>query len=154
MVYDWKPGARVPAAVSADETHAALQAIKEHNGRLTAEAVAEDVEARRDTHPLNWAFTWDPEKAMHKLHIVEAGDLIRLIVVKDVTPTQTAPVRAFVVTRQDGIKSYENIEHVVRRPDLCAQLLQQVEAEFDAAEKKRRELLSLIQVAHDVQVAS
>jgi hypothetical protein len=75
-------------------------------------------------------------------------------VVRDVTPTQTAPVRAFVVTRQDGIKSYENIEHVVRRPDLCAQLLQQVQAEFDAAEKKRRELLSLIQVAHDVQVAS
>jgi len=156
VIYQFKQGARVPSNVKPEETAAELHAIKERHGGLTTEAVATDVEAAPEAHPLRWAFTWDEESGMHKLHVIEAGNLIRMIVVKEIVPEQREPVRAYVVVRESGeSKHYEPTEYAVRHVDLWDQVLSQAQAEFDAAERKRKELFALMGVArHSQKIAS
>lgn len=64
------------AAVKAHEAKiAALQALEDREGRLTAESLV--TAARRETHPWHDNFEWDDNKAAHAYRLVTARDIIR-----------------------------------------------------------------------------
>lgn len=56
---------------------ALMQVSDEHGGELTPEAVVEA--ATPEDSPLHPCLTWDPEKGMEKLRLIEAGALIRSV---------------------------------------------------------------------------
>ncbi len=117
MIHQFKTGANVPATVTADATVKQLLDIKDRQGVLTDEGIARDVEAESVNHPLRWAFTWDPEAGMHKLHVIEAGHLIRLVVVTDTTVPLREPVRAFVTVADDNDWSSQyDVRRVIAAP--------------------------------------
>jgi hypothetical protein len=145
MVYEFASGAHVPAGADAGRVAETLTDIKSRYGKLTAHTVADDVEADPESHPLEGWFTWDPEIGMRKLHVIEAGQLIRVVRVAEVAEDQPAPVRAFVVTRDEGGEQvYDHITAVLARPDDAKVLIEQVGREKKRLDEKFDELLALV----------
>jgi hypothetical protein len=148
MVHEFASGAHIPSGADAEKTAAALDDIRSRYGKLTAHTVADDVEADHESHALAGWFTWDPEMGMRKLHVIEAGHLIRVVRVAQVEPEQQAPVRAYVVTREEnGETAYEHITAVLRQPDQVNVLIAQVGREKKALDAKFDELLALVGLA-------
>lgn len=147
MIYQFKDGARVPAGANVEATVAALEDIRQRNGELTNRLIAQDWVAVGESHPLNAWFTPDSEEAALRWWEHEAGQIVRAIVVDGLGPKQQAPVRAYVITQDNGDQHYEPITAVVAEPGpkrerLLADLrdsVKRVTAQFD-------ELLALIEM--------
>lgn len=147
MIYQFNKNARHPASADPTETALALEDIKSRHGALTATSVADDVEAEPENHPLREWFTWDPELAMRKCHIEEAGDVLRAVVVTDWVPDQSEPVRAYVVTRgDDGQKEYWPIQTVVTDRDRALRLIEECRDDAQRAQRKLDEMLDLLKL--------
>lgn len=147
MIYEFKGWARdVPPDAKAEEVAEALIDIKSRYGKLTDGIVADEVESDPNQHPLRGWFTWDPELGMRKLHVIEAGNVIRVVAVKEIRPRQSTPVRAFVVTSENGERTYEHISVVLQDDDQKRQLVQQVRQEKHRFDTKLEELLTLIEL--------
>jgi hypothetical protein len=142
--YLWKTGAPrgyrdVPAAQAART----LCEIGERRGGVTSENVATDVEEEGPGHRLGPLFTFDVKEGMHKLHVIEAADVIRHIAVLAVVPEQQTPVRAFVIVRDDEGQRYEPTHIALRQPNKRAQVLADVRQEWAEFCHKMEEFLAL-----------
>jgi len=149
MIYEFKPGAHVPPGASPTKTVEALRDVEERQGALTQQSLATDVESDPQDHSLREWFTWDTDTGMHKLHVMEAGCLIRCVVVKEIVPQQQEPVRAYFLGREgeDETQEYKETSYIIQDVNLRGQMMARVKAEFDTAEKKRRELFDLADLA-------
>jgi len=118
MIHQFKDRTNVPATVSADATVKQLLDIKDRHGELTGQTIAHDVESDPENHELRWWFTWDTDAGMHKLHVIEAGQLVRLVVIADAGPGHKEPVRAFVtvVDEDDDISARYEARRVIAVP--------------------------------------
>lgn len=146
MVYGFRRAAVVPKGVDAELTAKELDRIHVQYGKLTPKTIADDVESETAGHPLEQWFTWDAGVAMRRLHEKEAGDLLRVVTVQHVMPTQSEPVRAYVVVSSNGESSYEPIAVALRSTDKRQQLLGQVRKEKQAFDDKLDELLALVEL--------
>lgn len=94
MRYEWAVGSRI-VGLHADDVGRRLTELQRRDGHVTAESVVED--ARPVDSPLHPAFEWDDEIAAEEYRKDQARCLIRSVVIRDVTPEQSNPVRAFVM---------------------------------------------------------
>lgn len=136
-VYRWKTNL---FQVSADVAAAEMQRAEAQYGALTPEALV-DV-SRDESAPLHDCFEWRDDVAAEKYRCVQAGNMIRSIVV-DVEPSgkgqKPKNVRAFV--HAGG--QYRDIKAVVRTPELYDDLLKQAFAELLAFRQKYSQLTEL-----------
>lgn len=151
MIYEFKAGSHAPKEAIPEETAAALKAVRASRGTLTAESVADHAELARqngdaDDPLLPW-FTWDEELGMRKLHVIEAGHVIRAVVATGVVKAQQSPVRAFVLVKDNGSQVYEDIAKVLKHPDQLQVLLDQVSREKAQLDDKFNELVALVQLS-------
>lgn len=155
MVYQWSKGTRAPAGLGSAGPQVvgeALERVEVQQGVLTPEAVADDVEeafVRGEEHPLTPWFTFDPELAFHKLHVIEARSVISSISVVRPEARDRRPVRAYVSIKNDGRPEYRRIDHVVQDRDMRQQLLVEVQEEQQRAQDKFAELLELVRLADE-----
>lgn len=91
-----------------------------HAGKLTPEMVVRDAKPKRS--PLHKAFEWDDTKAAASFRLVQAGDLIRAIIVVTDEAPDAAPVRAFVHV-EDEEKHYTSVQCVMSDKELRAQVI-------------------------------
>ncbi len=146
MVYEFKRGARIPAGADAASVAARLEDIRSRHGKLTAGTVADEAEADPENEILAPWFTWDEEVGMRKLHELEAGNLIRAVAVVKMEPDQQTPLRAYVITHENGDSIYEPIGYVLRQPDRRNALLAQYEKAKADADATLAELIQLIRL--------
>ena len=119
---------------------------------LAPEAVADEAaEAFAESeHPLPPWFTFDPELAFHKLHVIEARSVISSISVVRPEAQDRRPVRAYVSIQNDGRPEYRRIDHVVQDRDMRQQLLVEVQEEQQRAQDKFAELMETVGAPRDV----
>lgn len=142
--FSWKAGAptgykHMPAA----EAVGVLAGVDQRRQRLTSETLADDVEEAGPAHPLGWAFTFDPQTGMRKLHILEAGHLIRHIAVTQIVPEQAAPIRALVYVRDESGERFEPTHLALRNVHKRQQVLCDVRKDWDEFRTKMDELLAV-----------
>lgn len=92
MGYQWKQASRVH--LDAELVGKAFEAIEQRDGNITPARVVD--EARPENAPLHPAFEWDDTVAAETYRMEQAKYLIRMLVVTDVHPEQTEPVRGLV----------------------------------------------------------
>lgn len=144
MVYKFRHPGLVPRGADPDAVVEELQGIHRQHGKLTADLVVDTVaeDAKSSLRP--W-FTWDEELGMRKLHVIEARDLIRSVVVTQIVPGHTEPTRVFVRIHNEDIQaSYEHVQTVLKTPDRRAELIRSVELEKRRFDEKFSELLTLL----------
>lgn len=114
-----------------------------HGGKLTPELVVRDAKPKKS--PLHKAFEWDDTKAAANYRIVQAGDLIRaIIVVTDEAPDAT-PVRAFVHVEDDE-RHYTSVQHAMSDKELRAQVVNRALLELTQWEQRYKDLKELAEV--------
>ena len=127
MIYQWRVNGLVP--VPANVAGAEFERIAEEKGRLDPEDVVEA--SKSEDAPLHCCFEWDDAEAAREYRLVQAKDLIRLIVTipekKD--DDNPEPVRAFISTRQYG---YQPLTTVLSVPDLREEMLRNAMRDMEA----------------------
>jgi hypothetical protein len=149
MIYEFKPTFVPAAGADATATFHELRRVAERRGRLNPRTLSDDVEEQGQSHALAWAFTWDPVAGMRKLHEVEAGNLLRALVVREIHDDQSTAVRALVVIRDDGQNSYEPVVTALRIKSQREQVLEQAQQELGEFTAKMSELLALCRLMGD-----
>ena len=118
-----------------------LESIRKGNkGRLTPAMVVDD--ARPKMSPLHNAFEWDDTKAAAGFRLVQAGDLIRCIIVVTDEAPDAPPVRAFVNIETDD-RHYTSIQHAMSDKDLRLQVVNRAMSELTQWETRYRDLKEL-----------
>jgi hypothetical protein len=147
VIYEFRKGFVPPAnPCTATEAMQELKRVTERRRILNPRTLADDVEEaheKKEDHVLAWAFTWDTARAVRKLHEIEAGDLLRAVVVREVVPEQHDAVRALVLIRDESGHDYRPIQVALRVKDQREQVLEQAREELEQFNAKMRELLAL-----------
>lgn len=137
--YAKKPHAIIKVRAQVAGERLELIRIK-HAGRLTPEMVVSDAKAKKS--PLHDAFEWDNTKAAVAYRLVQAGDLIRaIIVVTDEAPNMP-PVRAFVNV-EDDTRHYTSIQHAMSDKELRAQVVSRALKELGEWQQRYKDLNEL-----------
>lgn len=125
--YEWKKGARLSG--NAQQVGRQLESIRKRNaGHLTPEMVVN--EAQQSDALLHQYFEWDNHEAADKYREVQAGHLIRAVVVIVEPNGRLKETRAFVsVTRDEG-KSYTSIAHAMSDDELREQVVRRARKEL------------------------
>ncbi len=113
---------------------------------LTATVLTDEAEAIPGDKVLGPWFEWDSELCVREYHEQQAGALIRSVVVVQLVPAQTEPVRAFAIVANGHGKHYEHITQVIAEPDKRKGLIQQVRQEKQAFDDKLNELIALLEL--------
>ena len=144
MQYAWKPGFRV-GGLDAQVVGERLDAIRERDGGITAEAVVDD--ARPVDSPLHPAFEWDDSVAAEKYRLDQARYLIRAVVIQRPDVEEPRPVRAFVVVKEsDGNEVYTSTIKALSDEELRRQVLERALRELDAWRRRYEDLAELAEV--------
>jgi hypothetical protein len=134
----------VPAQVAGER----LEKIRQDNGgKLEPEMVVDD--SRPQEAPLHKAFEWDDAKAGELYRVDQAKQIIRHVVIQNVTEEGTAPtkpVRAFVSVQRDGERSYTSMAHAMSDADLRKQVLERAMSELQNWRSRYKDLQELAQV--------
>lgn len=140
--YAWKPGSRI--SVKAEVAGAELQRIETVRGELTAALVVE--ESAHEGAPLHSAFEWRDEVAGPRYREVQAGKILRSIVVRVQSPSTNAEpvmVRAFLPVfptdsdrDADEQRTYCNVARVWANGHLRRQVLEQAITELQAMKRR------------------
>ena len=142
MVYKWKAGSHMPKGLDAQRIGEHLERLRAEEEGLTPERVVDD--ARHEDSPTHPYFQWDDAVAAERYRIVQAGHLLRVVVVEvegaDEKPTTT---RAFVVVSEGEETVYTSTELAMRDDVLRAQVLARAKAELRAIARKYAELEEL-----------
>src|SRR6266567_584951 len=141
MVYQFKKGAVIPKGVTVEDTEKGLEEVEQRHGKVTVGAITDDVEADPSGHLLREWFEWDDELCVRKYHEVQAGQIVRSVVVSELVSGQGVPVRAWVITHENGEQIYKRMQYVIREPDRIQELLGQIRREKKAYDDKLEELL-------------
>lgn len=140
MKYAWKQGARI--SVDPQESGEELERIREKYGRIETEIVID--EARSEESPIHEHFVWDDQEASHLYRKQQARHLINAVrVVSEEGDVSPAPV--FVNVREESGSYYQNINVVVKSPDLWLQVLNEVRAKLMSYETRLSALMAMEQ---------
>lgn len=147
MVYKFAEGSRVSPSLDPEKVHTVFADIQSRHGELTAETLTDDVEADPE-HYLRDQFTWDEELGMRKLHVIEAGNVIRSLRVEKITPEQEEPVRAWVVAKnpETGNQAYYPVLEVMGDKEKAVILLNEVQKDQERAARKQAEFVALMRL--------
>lgn len=139
LKYKKKP--HVNIKVGAQVAGERLESIRKGNkGRLTPVMVVED--ARPKKSPLHNAFEWDDTKAAESFRLVQAGDLIRAIIVVTDEAPDAQPVRAFV-NIESGDRHYTSVQHAMSDKELRGQVVNRALLELTQWETRYKDLKEL-----------
>ncbi len=121
---------------------------EEHGGVLTPKAVVDA--ARSETSPLHRSFDWDDTEAAEKWRLLQARNLIRVVVAYEpVADGKTLPCRVFVSLTPDREQEhggYRVTSSVMSDPDQRRQLLHDARADMKRFTLKYRQLEELADV--------
>lgn len=136
MTYQWK----VPIySIPAQEVGEELERIKAQRGRLTPEDVVD--ESRDENAVLHSCFEWDDHTAAEQYRCSQASKILRTIVTTMDSPVGNEPVTVRAFINIDG--EYENINRVVKAPDMYDTMMSEARKELDAFRQKYRSLSAL-----------
>ena len=124
----------------------------QHDGMLRPESVVEF--ARDEATALHGEFEWDDSEAARKFRIVQARQLIRLVV--NVDPSANGePVRAFVSLSEDRVAKdgYRRLVDVMNDEQRRAMLLRDALRELAAFKRKYSVLSELSKVFEAAEIA-
>jgi hypothetical protein len=151
----WNRGARIPTGANLEETSKALMRLRHKDGYLLPENVTDAAEASPESSAWAPFFEWDNELAARGFREAQAGDLLRSLVIVKIGGEEVTPIRAFsVVTLSNGQRSYEPTPLVIRHRDQRKELLATVQREYEAVDRKHRELLALMGAVVDTAEAA
>lgn len=137
MVFEFNDSSCIPSNISAQEAGEVCEKLADE-GRLTAKDLVD--ESRQEEAPLHPAFEWDDSIAGERWREHQAGHIIRAIITRE-TPKQE-PTRAFFHITT-GKSSYVPISVIVNSPDSYEMLLQQATKEFQAYQRKYKNIKEL-----------
>lgn len=143
MVYQFKVPGLFP--VSAQTAGEELRRIYENKGCLEPKDVVD--KSRPEDAPLHDCFEWDDEAAAEKYREVQAGQIIRsVVVVQEEEQRPPVEVRAFVNVQ----KTYRPIEVVVNSEEQMLELFNSALSELKAFERKYANLKQLSSVFEEI----
>jgi hypothetical protein len=148
MVYQWK---RNYFSVDAQKAGEEIERIESLKGGITPKDLVE--ESREKTAVLHDCFEWNDAKAAEQFREVQAGDIVRNIVVVRVEEGEQAisPVRAFVsIKHEDESPRYISINKAMAEPEYQAQVLQNALKELESFKHKYNGLLQLKKVIDSI----
>lgn len=145
--YSYRPGSRV-SGVAADVAGNELERIR-RGGSLTAAAVV--AESEPDDAPLHPAFEWDDGKAAHEYRLGQARNIIRCVCVTYAGDDQPAPRYVHVNVADDS--GYHPVDVVVKRPDLLAAAMGELQGVLQSASRSVEELRRVARQAGKRKVA-
>jgi len=149
LVYEWKMN-KYP--IKAQEAGEKLEEIEKRYKGITPKIVVN--EARDKDSLLHPCFEWDNQEAAEKYREVQAGDMIRNIVVIKVDDNEeNEPIRAFVniVDREDNNNKYISISVAVKDVDYNAQIIETAYKELLAFENKYKNLKEFSEVLKAIE---
>lgn len=124
-----------------------LRIQSENGGILQPETVV--MEARNPKSPLHSKFEWDDTDAAHEFRLLQARNLIRVIVHKVNIRGKEVPERVFVSLRADRVQEhggYRKLSVVLSDADMRAALLSEAMAEMEYFREKYSRLKELAEV--------
>jgi hypothetical protein len=148
MVYQWK---RNYFSVDAQKAGEEIERIESLKGGITPKDLVE--ESRSELAVLHECFEWNDAKAAEQFREVQAGDIVRNIVVVRVEEGEQAisPVRAFVsIKHEDESPRYISINKAMAEPEYQAQVLQNALKELESFKHKYNGLLQLKKVIDSI----
>lgn len=134
-----------------ERVKAALKAIEDRNGRLTAQAVVSAAKAAR--HPLHKYFTWDDKKAGHQHRLWQARELIKRVEVR--VEVENIAIRSVAYVRDPGVgprQGYRSVVAIRREPDSARAALVEAFAIITAQLRRARDLGAALDLSNDVEV--
>lgn len=138
-VYKWRAGSRVKCdAQAAGELCARLEVA----GGLTPSALVDA--SRAEDAPLHSCFEWNDAEAAERYREVQAGYIIRSIVV--VASGDAEPVKAFVSVSMGSERAYIGTEIALMEAETRDEVLANALAELRAFERKYSRLNELADV--------
>ena len=111
-----------------------------NKGALLAETVVRAARPVRSV--LHGCFEWDDKKAAHQYRVMQAGHILRSVVVveKDPETQQSITCRAFPCIEHEGGNYYTTIAHVMDDSELQENLAQQIVKNLRYWREKGRDL--------------
>ena len=101
-------------------------------------------EARSEDSPIHKHFVWDNQEASHLYRKQQARHMINAVRVVS-EEGNVSPVPVFVNVREESGNYYQNINVVVKTPDLWKQVLNEVTAKLMSYETRLSALMSMEQ---------
>lgn len=147
MVYKWKNAARIKCdAQIAGEFLAHI----ENTVGLTPKNVVDA--SRPEDSPLHNEFEWDDEVAAEKYREVQAGHIIRSIIVdvEDCVSEEPVTVRAFVNVEKDDNRNYKPIQVVIKDKDYMNSLYESAMRELKAIQFKYQSVTRLKHIFDEI----
>ena len=133
-----------------DELKAALKAIEDEKGRLTAEAVVQT--ATPEDHPLHGQFEWDDEAAGHQHRLDQARHLIKAVMVRleidHRVVTSIAYVRDPAAVPKQG---YRSVTAIISDPDDAREAITAEFARVSRHLRRARDLGSALGLAELIE---
>lgn len=141
----WRSGSRYNNSIA--DANKCAQEILSINGEITRESVLE--KARDENTELHKCFEWNDSIAAEKYRLVQAGEVIRFLVIEEEDKPEERPqIRFFHITERD--EGYKPIQVIVKHEDEYKRLLENAWAELRAFKRKYacleelREILDMI----------
>ena len=141
----WKSGSRYSNSIA--DANKCANEILSIDGEITRESVLE--KARNTDTELHKCFEWDDSIAAEKYRLVQAGEVIRFLVIEeDEKPDDRPEIRVFHITERG--EGYKPIQYIVKHENEYERLLANAWAELRAFKAKYacleelREILDLI----------
>lgn len=143
MKFTWADGSRVK--IDAQEAGSRIHAIrKRKGGTITPDDVLAD--ARKKSSPLHGHFEWNDTAAARKFRLMQAGYLLRtLVVIYDDHPDEK-PVRSFVNVDSGEDRGYEDTLTAMSTPEMRAQVLARAKYELKVWTRRYRRFTEFAQV--------
>ena len=141
----WKSGSRYSNSIA--DANKCANEIMSIGGEITRESVLE--KARDENTELHKCFEWNDSIAAEKYRLVQAGEVIRFLVIEeDEKPHDRPEIRIFHIT--DKSEGYKPVQYIVKHESEYEKLLAKAWAELRAFKAKYacleelREILDLI----------
>jgi len=146
MVYGWKCGYEV-SGIDANAVGEYLEKASKKHGKITAAQVVTDAKKRR--HPLHNYFVWDDAKAASYYREVQAGRVIRAVVMVADEDAGASP-RAFVnvVEEEEGApeRGYLPVAVALSKKETREYVLETARSELGAWRRRYAGLMELSRI--------
>lgn len=154
MVYQYR--SNIKYSVPAQTIGEILERIEERDGEITNRSVLD--EARSEDSEIHNLIEWNTGKAAEAYRLIQAGNIIRsVVVVTEETETQNPiRVRAFVNVTEKKEGSYVSIVHALSDEEMKAKVISDAMRELAAFQKKYKdiqEFAKLFEVIDEINAA-
>ena len=129
----WRKDCRLFQHADAEKCAKELREINEDLEQIPPEAIVE--KAKDESTELHKCFTWDNDEAARKYRLIEARNVVRLIVIREaIIPEDRPEIRMFYKTKSG--EGYKPIDIIVRKEDEYKALLERAWKELRAFKAK------------------